>query len=92
MRDFSPSADTMPAAISTTGTVKPIEDVMSATSPSGCDTIRPITVNFPQADIDELRRRVAATRWPERETVTDKTQGVQLATLQKLARYWGERL
>ena len=89
MRDFSPSADTMPAAISTTGTVKPIEDVMSATSPSGCDTIRPITVNFPQADIDELRRRVAATRWPERETVTDKTQGVQLATLQKLARYWG---
>ena len=62
---------------------------MSATSPSGCDTIRPITVNFPQADIDELRRRVAATRWPERETVTDKTQGVQLATLQKLARYWG---
>ena len=89
MRDFRASADTMPAAISTTGTVKPIEDVMSATSPSGCDTIRPITVNFPQADIDELRRRVAATRWPERETVTDKTQGVQLATLQKLARYWG---
>jgi pimeloyl-ACP methyl ester carboxylesterase len=55
---------------------------------TGSDTIRPFSVNFPQEDIDELRRRVAATRWPERETVMDESQGVRLATIQKLARYW----
>jgi pimeloyl-ACP methyl ester carboxylesterase len=51
--------------------------------------IRPFHVNFPDAELAELRRRVNATRWPERETVADETQGVQLATTQKLARYWG---
>jgi pimeloyl-ACP methyl ester carboxylesterase len=52
--------------------------------------IRPFQkVNFPEAELTELRRRVNATRWPERETVTDATQGVQLATIQALARYWG---
>jgi pimeloyl-ACP methyl ester carboxylesterase len=50
--------------------------------------IRPFQVSFPDADLVELRRRVAATRWPERETVADETQGVRLATVQKLARYW----
>ncbi len=50
--------------------------------------IRPFRVNFPQEALVELRRRVSATRWPERETVTDASQGVQLATTQKLARYW----
>jgi pimeloyl-ACP methyl ester carboxylesterase len=50
--------------------------------------IRPFHVSFPQADLVDLRRRVVATRWPEKETVTDETQGVQLATTQKLARYW----
>ena len=50
--------------------------------------MRPLTVEFPSADLDDLRRRVAATRWPERETVADATQGVQLATMQELARYW----
>src|SRR5262245_23633876 len=52
------------------------------------DAIRPFRVKVPQADLDELRRRVAATRWPERETVADASQGVQLATTQRLARYW----
>ncbi len=51
--------------------------------------IRPFHVSFPDADLVELRRRVNATRWPERETVNDASQGVQLATMQKLARYWG---
>jgi pimeloyl-ACP methyl ester carboxylesterase len=51
--------------------------------------IRPFDVNFPEAELADLRRRVNATKWPERETVTDTTQGVQLATIQKLARYWG---
>ena len=49
---------------------------------------RPFRVNIPEADLIELRRRVAATRWPERETVNDQSQGVQLATSQALARYW----
>jgi hypothetical protein len=45
-------------------------------------------VSFPDEDLVELRRRVAATRWPERETVEDDSQGVPLATMQALARYW----
>lgn len=52
------------------------------------DAIRPFRVNIPQEEINELRRRIAATRWPEKETVADQSQGVQLATVQKLARYW----
>src|SRR5678810_1243534 len=50
--------------------------------------IRPFRVNVPEADLTELRRRINATRWPDRELVTDASQGVQLATIQKLARYW----
>ncbi len=52
------------------------------------DAIRPFRVNVPETELTELRRRVKATRWPESETVTDATQGVQLATMQKLAHYW----
>jgi pimeloyl-ACP methyl ester carboxylesterase len=52
--------------------------------------IRPFHVSFPQAELADLRRRVNATRWPERETVADATQGVQLATMRKLADYWGK--
>ncbi len=51
--------------------------------------IRPFQVGFPEADLTELRRRINATKWPERETVSDITQGVPLATMQKLANYWG---
>jgi pimeloyl-ACP methyl ester carboxylesterase len=51
--------------------------------------IRPFHVNVPEAELTELRRRINATKWPERETVADATQGVQLATIQALARYWG---
>jgi len=50
--------------------------------------IRPFHVTAPEAELTELRRRIKATRWPERETVTDASQGVQLATMQSLARYW----
>jgi Epoxide hydrolase N terminus len=60
---------------------------MSITSLS---SIRPFSANFPQEEITELRRRITATRWPERETVTDASQGVKLATIQKLARYGGQ--
>lgn len=50
--------------------------------------VRPFQVTFPEADLADLRRRIDATRWPDRETVPDQSQGVQLATIQKLARYW----
>src|ERR671920_179791 len=52
------------------------------------DSIRPFQVHVPQKALDDLRRRVAATKWPDRETVTDSSQGVRLATVQALARYW----
>jgi pimeloyl-ACP methyl ester carboxylesterase len=55
---------------------------------SGSTAIRPFERSFPMDDLTELRRRVAATRWPERETVGDDSQGVPLATIQELARYW----
>ena len=51
-------------------------------------SIRPFHFSAPEAELTELRRRISATRWPERETVSDQSQGPQLATLQKLARYW----
>jgi pimeloyl-ACP methyl ester carboxylesterase len=50
--------------------------------------IRPFRVNFPDDALVDLRRRIAATRWPDKETVADPSQGVQLATIQQLARYW----
>jgi pimeloyl-ACP methyl ester carboxylesterase len=52
------------------------------------EAIRPFRVEISQSDIDELRRRIQATRWPEKETVSDHSQGVPLATMQELARYW----
>jgi pimeloyl-ACP methyl ester carboxylesterase len=52
--------------------------------------IRPFHVSFPETELADLRRRVNATKWPERETVADATQGVQLATMRKLADYWGK--
>jgi pimeloyl-ACP methyl ester carboxylesterase len=59
-----------------------LADVVEATA------IRPFQVNTPDAELTELRRRITATRFPEKETVTDFSQGVPLATTQKLARYW----
>src|SRR5690349_17099788 len=50
--------------------------------------IRPFQVKVPQAQLTDLRQRINATRWPERETVADQSQGVPLATMQALARYW----
>ena len=52
------------------------------------DSIRQFNIDVPEAELTELRRRINATRWPERETVTDELQGVPLATIQELARYW----
>ena len=59
-----------------------LADVVEATA------IRPFQVNVPEAELTELRRRINATRLPEKETVADFSQGVQLAFIQALARYW----
>ena len=85
-------------------TIEQIKTVPDAISHRGLDTrtvvasaaphqrtaqaIRPFQMNVPEAELTELRRRINATRWPERETVQDASQGVQLATTQALARYW----
>jgi Epoxide hydrolase N terminus len=55
---------------------------------SNLTEVRPFRLEVPQGEIDELRRRIDATRWPTRELVTDRSQGVQLAAIQNLARYW----
>jgi pimeloyl-ACP methyl ester carboxylesterase len=60
----------------------------SALAAAGDRLIRPFTFHVPQARLDDLRRRIAATQWPEKETVADSSQGVPLATMQALARYW----
>jgi pimeloyl-ACP methyl ester carboxylesterase len=64
-----------------------ITEVAQRTGSAKTD-IRPFRVNFPDADLTELRRRIEATRWPEKEPVADHSQGVPLATMQKLAGYW----
>jgi pimeloyl-ACP methyl ester carboxylesterase len=63
---------------------------MSQASATDKNANRPFRVNVPEADLTDLRRRIRATKWPERETVSDASQGVQLATTQRLARYWTE--
>src|SRR5215831_17512706 len=80
--------------------LKPFRRYAMATSPqtsstqergaqaAGTDAIRPFHVNFSEEELADLRKRISATRWPDRETVTDHSQGVPLATVQKLARYW----
>ena len=50
--------------------------------------IRPFRVDVPDEDLAGLRRRLAVTRWPSQELVADRSQGVQLATIQELSRYW----
>jgi pimeloyl-ACP methyl ester carboxylesterase len=60
----------------------------SVRAATGGESMRPFSFNAPEEAIVDLRRRLAATRWPERETVTDHTQGVQLATMQALVDYW----
>ena len=60
---------------------------MSTTGDTATE-MRSFQIEIPQEQIDDLRRRIAATRWPTKELVEDRSQGVQLATLQALARYW----
>jgi hypothetical protein len=72
------------------GQAVPPSSVQAPDSATVDDTsIRPFHVSIPQSALDDLRQRITATRWPDAETVTDASQGVQLATMQKLAQYWG---
>jgi pimeloyl-ACP methyl ester carboxylesterase len=82
MSDVQPASHAAPAAATALNLRVP-EDVTER------EEIRPFHIgNTPEAELAEMRQRIAATRWPERETVPDQTQGVQLATIQALARYW----
>jgi len=68
---------------------QPITELSMQTTSTRSD-VRPFRVSFPEEQLADLRRRVKATKWPEKETVADDTQGVQLATMQALASYWGD--
>jgi pimeloyl-ACP methyl ester carboxylesterase len=60
-----------------------------STAGKGDTSVRPFTIHVPEAELANLRKRIADTRWPDRETVGDTSQGVQLATVQALLKYWG---
>jgi hypothetical protein len=60
----------------------------SSASAAADDAVRPFRIDVPEQDLVDLRRRLAATRWPDKETVADESQGVPLAMLQELVRYW----
>jgi pimeloyl-ACP methyl ester carboxylesterase len=81
------SAQTVPAADAAGSVTSPPRANVSAGAED--TTIRPFRVNVSEAELVDLRRRIAATRWPDKETVADQSQGAQLAKLQELVRYWG---
>src|SRR5215218_7752919 len=68
----------------TTTTKPPVDTTQDARTAA----VRPFRVDVPQSDLDDLRQRLAATRWPDRETVPDRSQGAKLADLQQLVEYW----
>jgi hypothetical protein len=70
------------AAIGTAGLPKQAAAAMSV------GTTKPFSVGFPEEQVVDLRGRIAATRWPDKEQVTDETQGVRLATMRNLVQYW----
>ncbi|UXN67464.1 epoxide hydrolase (plasmid) [Phyllobacterium sp. A18/5-2] len=87
-RFLATSALVTSASILAAGGAMGLLPVRQAAASEG-DAIRPFHVNIPEEDLVDLRRRVLATRWPAKETVADQSQGVQLAKLQELVRYWG---
>ena len=76
---------TMGIAVASAASLLPSQMAAAAAG----DAIRPFRVDVPEEQLADLRRRVLATRWPDRETVSDQSQGVQLEKLQQLVRYWG---
>ncbi len=63
-------------------------DTLAQPRTTPADAIRPFRIDVPEEDLVDLRRRIQATRWPDKETVADQSQGVPLATMRELARYW----
>ncbi|UVC11183.1 epoxide hydrolase [Rhizobium sp. TH2] len=74
------------AATIATGAIKLLPEAAQAATEGSL--IRPFTINIPEEDIVDLRLRIAATRWPDRETVDDRSQGIQHASLQEILHYW----
>jgi pimeloyl-ACP methyl ester carboxylesterase len=68
--------------------MKETDMTVATAKPAAAPAIRPFTINTPEADLEDLRSRIRATRWPEKEPVEDHSHGVRLETMQKLARYW----
>jgi pimeloyl-ACP methyl ester carboxylesterase len=83
-RSSSPTRRSFLAASAAAGAIGQLSTTGRAATED--NSIRPFRINIPEAELADLRRRVAATRWPDRET--DQSQGVRLATIQQLARYW----
>jgi pimeloyl-ACP methyl ester carboxylesterase len=86
MSATSPNRRDVLAATAAAGALLLNQEIVEAAD--GKDAIRPFRVSVSEEKLVDLRRRIAATQWPERETVSDSSQGVQLTTIQNLARYW----
>ena len=85
----NPTRRTLLATTAALAAVSLVPETLNAAAAAVDGTaIRPFHIHFPQSDLDDLKHRIAATRWPEGEPVKDASQGVQLATMQKLAAYW----
>src|SRR5262245_53140937 len=82
------STSSPPRNESKPGLHRPTAEVAMSSTVQTATDIRPFRVDIPDDQLDELNRRVSATRWPSRELVSDRSQGVQLAALQQLAHYW----
>ena len=85
---LAPSARVLGHQFAQTGAQTQVAGKASATEDNA---IRPFHVHVPQEAMVDLRRRIAATRWPDNETVADQSQGVQLGTMKELVRYWGTK-
>jgi len=86
MSEIAPSRRDILAATTAAGAMLLSQEMVE--SAEGTSAIRPFSVNVPEEKLAELRRRIAATLWPDKENVEDTSQGVQLKTMQQLARYW----
>jgi hypothetical protein len=84
---LSPTRRSVLATAAAAGAVGLLPATLRAAA--GDNAIRPFRIDVPEAALVDLRQRIAATRWPDRETVTDQSQGVPLATMKTLVRYWG---
>src|SRR5215213_4432852 len=82
------SEDALTSLCNTAGLITPSRSTGGVQPMETHPAVRPFRVDVPEEDLDDLRRHIAATRWPSKELVEDRSQGVQLATLRELARYW----